>query len=288
MMTSSTWTAWETIPTTPSGASSKPNSAPPSHRCGAARWTSGEGGAGNSSLVLENDDWADALESLSRRAADLAAGRTSPKDVLFRQLTSDLPSEGIRKFISGSSPVVLSAMSDAVGALMGGLANPAVGAGIVVKADGEKLAALCFQLQMTGYMFRNVEYVLALRELLNLSGQVSGESYKEAFDKIDEDGSGYIESREVMGADGDLLSVRSLPSGSSSSPSATSVLSSTFTSVGALSASSSRQARPCTDARTNGASTYVSNPPSNTGTDVREATVESRWSCAYSRSTISL
>lgn len=157
----------------------------------------GEGGAGNSSLVLENNDWADASTSLSRRAADLAAGRTSPKDVLFRQLTSDLPSEGIRKFISGSSPVVLNAMSDAVGALMGGLANPAVGAGIVVKADGEKLAALCFQLQMTGYMFRNVEYVLALRELLNLSGQVSGESYKEAFDKIDEDGSGYIESREV-------------------------------------------------------------------------------------------
>ena len=205
------------------------------------------------------------MESLSRRAADLAAGRTGSSDVLFRQLTPVLPSEGIRKFISGSSPVVLSAMSDAIGALMGGLANPAVGAGIVVKADGEKLAALCFQLQKTSYMFRNVEYVLALRELLNLSGQVSGESYKEAFDKIDEDGSGYIDSREVTGADGDLLSVRSPPSGSSSSPSATSVLSSTFTSVGVLSASSSRQARPCKAARTSGASTYFSTPPPTLG-----------------------
>ena len=48
-------------------------------------------------------------------------------------------------------------------------------------------------------MFRNAEYVLALKELMNLNASGSTISdYKEAFDRIDKDGSGYIEVGEIQ------------------------------------------------------------------------------------------
>ena len=52
------------------------------------------------------------------------------------------------------------------------------------------------------YMFRNAEYVLAIKELMNIDGTTSLSDYKEAFDRLDSDGSGYIEYSEVE----DLLS----------------------------------------------------------------------------------
>ena len=48
-------------------------------------------------------------------------------------------------------------------------------------------------------MFRNAEYVLALKDLMNLNASGNSISdYKEAFDRIDEDGSGYIEVGEIQ------------------------------------------------------------------------------------------
>jgi len=61
---------------------------------------------------------------------------------------------------------------------------------------------LCFQLQMTGYMFRNAEYVLAIRDLMDIRGGATLEDYRTAFRRLDSDGSGYIESYEIE----DLLS----------------------------------------------------------------------------------
>mmetsp|Transcript_16444 Transcript_16444/g.49498 ORF Transcript_16444/g.49498 Transcript_16444/m.49498 type:complete len:553 (-) Transcript_16444:1160-2818(-) len=81
---------------------------------------------------------------------------------------------------------------------------------------------------------------------------------------------------------GDRESTR--PSGKPNAPSATSAFNKTVTSVGALSASSNTQTRPWIAARTNGASTCRKTPPSSVGVAVSDATVESRWSCAYSRS----
>jgi len=59
-------------------------------------------------------------------------------------------------FVSGASPEVVTAMSSAVQSLLGGLGYSAGGTGIevIVKANGERLGNLCFQLQMTGYMVR--------------------------------------------------------------------------------------------------------------------------------------
>ena len=68
----------------------------------------------------------------------------------------------------------------------------------MVKASGEKIGSLCFQLQMTGYLFRNAEYVLALRDLLKLKGKASIRDYKRAFGRLDSDGSGYIEISEIQ------------------------------------------------------------------------------------------
>jgi hypothetical protein len=47
------------------------------------------------------------------------------------------------------------------------------------------------------YMFRNAEYVLALKDLLKLQGKATLDDYKDAFDRLDADGSGYIEASEV-------------------------------------------------------------------------------------------
>ncbi len=73
-----------------------------------------------------------------------------------------------------------------------------MGVETLVKASGEKIGSLCFQLQMTGYLFRNAEYVLALKDLLKLKGKASLSDYKRAFDRLDSDRSGYIETSEIQ------------------------------------------------------------------------------------------
>merc|ERR1719203_2598430 len=53
---------------------------------------------------------------------------------------------------------------------------------------------------MIGYMFRNAEYVLALRSLMNIGaegGAAMLEDYRAAFRRIDTDGSGYLERHEI-------------------------------------------------------------------------------------------
>ncbi len=47
-------------------------------------------------------------------------------------------------------------------------------------------------------MFRNAEYVLALKDIMNLEVNAELSQYKEAFDKLDKDGSGYIEASEIV------------------------------------------------------------------------------------------
>lgn len=78
-----------------------------------------------------------------------------------------------------------------------GLSSPTSGVETVVKASGEKIGSLCFQLQMTGYLFRNAEYVLALKDLLKIKGSATMVDYKRAFDRLDADGSGFIEVAEI-------------------------------------------------------------------------------------------
>jgi hypothetical protein len=48
-------------------------------------------------------------------------------------------------------------------------------------------------------MFRNAEYVLALKDVMNLKGkELTLDDYKDAFDRVDTDGNGYIEVSEIQ------------------------------------------------------------------------------------------
>lgn len=46
-------------------------------------------------------------------------------------------------------------------------------------------------------MFRNAEYVIALKKIMQIRGMATLQDYKDAFQRLDEDNSGYIELAEV-------------------------------------------------------------------------------------------
>lgn len=135
------------------------------------------------------------IERLSARIARIQkSGLVTPSQKLFELASQESPGELMRSFFNSASPSVTQAMQDAVVALVGSL--PAMEFDAQVSTTGDKLAALMLQLQMTGYMLRNAEYVVALRQLLDIhSRDVS--DYRAAFERLDLDGSGYIEKAEV-------------------------------------------------------------------------------------------
>lgn len=137
-------------------------------------------------------DWGGALDTLRDRVDDIESGKSGPSNALFRLMSAETPNQAIGKFIQEADQSVVQAMSGAVSSLLGGLSNPSTGIEVVVKANGDKLGNLCFQLMMTGYLFRNAEYVLALKDLIGLRASASVAEYRKAFDKIDSDNSGYI------------------------------------------------------------------------------------------------
>ena len=144
-------------------------------------------------------DWGGALSTLRSRVSDVESGKsTNPSTALFRTISRERPNEAIGRFVREANPEVVAAMTGAVGSLLGSLSNPAMGVETIVSASSEKLGNLCFQLQMTGYMFRNAEYVLALKSLMNIRGEgATLDEYKAAFQRIDTDGSGYLEIEEI-------------------------------------------------------------------------------------------
>ena len=152
-----------------------------------------------SALALASPvDWGDALETLSQRKSDIASGKSdNPSYAIFRTIAKERPNEAIGRFVREANPEVVASMSGAVSSLLGGLSNPAMGIETVVQTSSEKLGQLCFQLMMTGYMFRNAEYVLALKNLMNIKADATLQEYKAAFKKLDTDNSGYLEWDEV-------------------------------------------------------------------------------------------
>jgi len=148
-------------------------------------------------VISSDTDWGGALTKLRSRVSDIESGQSQkPSRALFRIMTSSSPNEAISKFVNEADPEILQAMSSAVSSLLGGLSNPAIGIETIVRAPKQQLGSLCFQLQMTGYMFRNAEYVVALKKLMNL-GPGTINDYRTAFNKLDTDGSGFIEASEI-------------------------------------------------------------------------------------------
>mmetsp|Transcript_23682 Transcript_23682/g.35223 ORF Transcript_23682/g.35223 Transcript_23682/m.35223 type:complete len:536 (-) Transcript_23682:174-1781(-) len=157
-------------------------------------------------------DWGGEYDTLRSRFDDVKNNKIGPSNTLFRIMTSQTPNEAIMSFINDASPQVVTAMSSTVTNLLGGLTNPSTGMEMIVKANGDKLGSLCFQLQMTGYMFRNAEYVLAIRDLMNINGKATLQDYKNAFDRLDKDQSGFIEANEVSDLLSDVYGEDKIPS----------------------------------------------------------------------------
>ena len=65
---------------------------------------------------------------------------------------------------------------------------------IASQHDGRWMDAIFYSLSMT---ISCSEYILALRDLLKLSGSASLQDHKDAFDRLDKDKNGYIEAEEV-------------------------------------------------------------------------------------------
>jgi len=112
---------------------------------------------------------------------------------LFQLMTTGSVGEVLQDFFMGASPMVTNAMREAVSGLLGGLPREV---DVEYQMTSDKLGNLAGMLMMTGYMFRNAEYVVTLQQLLSIKSRSLTE-YKRAFDAIDLDGSGTIEVSEV-------------------------------------------------------------------------------------------
>jgi len=109
----------------------------------------------------EEEDAIDASSTSTSSSSGLTISEGNPYlDVVSRLTPSDL----ISRFTSTASPRVQDAVRETVLGLIGGLPQMAFETRTV--ATGERLASLMFQLQMTGYMFKNAEYRLSLSQSL--------------------------------------------------------------------------------------------------------------------------
>jgi len=81
------------------------------------------------------------------------------------------PSDLISKFTSTAHPRVQSAVRSTILSLIGGL--PKMAFDTTTITTGRRLASLMFQLQMTGYMFKNAEYRLSLQQSLGAVNDIS-------------------------------------------------------------------------------------------------------------------
>jgi len=77
------------------------------------------------------------------------------------------PSELISKFTATAHPRVQNAVRSTILGLIGGL--PKMAFDTTTITTGQKLASLMFQLQMTGYMFKNAEYRLSVQQSLGVA-----------------------------------------------------------------------------------------------------------------------
>lgn len=108
----------------------------------------------------------------------------------YMQVVSKIsPSDLIAKFTAESDPRVQDAVRTTILGLIGSLPKLAFETTSVI--TGQRLASLMFQLQMTGYMFKNAEYRLSMSQSLGMPNTVSsnlllGGAEEEVPDKEDD------------------------------------------------------------------------------------------------------
>mmetsp|Transcript_43230 Transcript_43230/g.104690 ORF Transcript_43230/g.104690 Transcript_43230/m.104690 type:complete len:562 (+) Transcript_43230:262-1947(+) len=90
----------------------------------------------------------------------------------YMQVVSQIsPSELISKFTATANPRVQEAVRTTILGLIGSL--PKLAFETTSITTGQRLASLMFQLQMTGYMFKNAEYRMSMQHSLGMYNQIS-------------------------------------------------------------------------------------------------------------------
>lgn len=90
----------------------------------------------------------------------------------YMQVVSRIsPSELISKFTATANPRVQEAVRTTILGLIGSL--PKLAFETTSITTGQRLASLMFQLQMTGYMFKNAEYRMSMSQSLGMYGEMS-------------------------------------------------------------------------------------------------------------------
>mmetsp|Transcript_428 Transcript_428/g.717 ORF Transcript_428/g.717 Transcript_428/m.717 type:complete len:504 (+) Transcript_428:266-1777(+) len=117
------------------------------------------------------------------------------------------PSELISRFTSTAHPRAQEAVRSTILGLIGTL--PKMAFETTTITTGERLASLMFQLQMTGYMFKNAEYRLSLSQSLGLKTNINGSSSGKFFlgksnidgddEEDDDDEDGRLSAGKVKG-----------------------------------------------------------------------------------------
>jgi len=104
---------------------------------------------------------------LSRADPTAPGGALNLQDNPYLEVVSRLsPSDLISKFTSTAHPRVQDAVRSTILGLIGNL--PKMAFDTTTVTTGERLASLMFQLQMSGYMFKNAEYRLSLSQSLGM------------------------------------------------------------------------------------------------------------------------
>lgn len=134
--------------------------------------SSGMGQFGPLSSANNNNTSGDTID-VSSSSSSLARGKPNPYLSVVSRLS---PSDLIARFTATASPRVQDAVRTTILGLIGGLPQMAFETKTI--ATGERLASLMFQLQMTGYMFKNAEYRCSLSQSLESSNKLmlNGES----------------------------------------------------------------------------------------------------------------
>lgn len=137
------------------------------------------------SYMTRSDD--KALDTKKRNGTTTAAKNDAEKSIAFVQSTGVhellnskppennpyvavvsrlTPSELISRFIQTAHPRVQTAVRTTILGLIGGLPRRAFDTTTIT--TGQRLASLMFQLQMTGYMFKNADYKLSMQQALGV------------------------------------------------------------------------------------------------------------------------
>lgn len=118
--------------------------------------------------VSENDhgDEEDEEKSSAMTFSGQGGALLDPNNPYLKVVQGLTPSELIGRFTSTAHPRVQSAVKATILGLIGSLPKMAFETKTVT--TGERLASLMFQLQMTGYMFKNAEYRLTMSHALGL------------------------------------------------------------------------------------------------------------------------